>query len=439
MYDFKSAPSIAIAVATVLLLAACGGGGGGPEGNHRPDPAVDKLAFPFHGERQSVGVHQLHSQLATLPVTDRRGDVDIHFGTLNDGVGQETVAAYLNEVQGGEAGRFTSAPSLRIIGPSNAREQELVAETVEAINLSLPADLEIRIEDPMPGFSLRNTVNSRGANFISGRELPNTIHVEFLPCAAYAGCGQAVATTWAYVHPGNPEPHAYMQMARDTRPYGIDRDARLLLAHELLHALGIDNHVGRNFDSIMVQRRIFWSGPDSLLQQVDREALQALYTRLEAGDDPTTFGPWSNTSAHLAGNGLHANFGVARRNGYAEAWAHGERPLAPLTSTPGLTGTVTWQGALVGFSGARPVIGDAHIAVDLGPLTGTADFTDLESRGVLWGDGDLGYTIAVVGSTFHETGGDEGDLAGIFTGRMSEGAAGTLERADLTAAFGGSR
>ncbi len=59
--------------------------------------------------------------------------------------------------------------------------------------------------------------------------------------------------------------------------------------------------------------------------------------------------------------------------------------------------------------------------------------------GTMWEDGDLGYSIAVSGNTFKQTGGDTGSLTGIFTGQNHEGATGTLERSDLTAAFGASR
>ena len=45
----------------------------------------------------------------------------------------------------------------------------------------------------------------------------------------------------------------------------------------------------------------------------------------------------------------------------------------------------------------------------------------------------------VRGNTFRETGGDAGWLTGSFTGLLHEGVAGTLERTDLTAAFGGAR
>ena len=57
----------------------------------------------------------------------------------------------------------------------------------------------------------------------------------------------------------------------------------------------------------------------------------------------------------------------------------------------------------------------------------------------MWDDGDLSYVIAVRGNTFRETGGDEGRLTGVFVGAAHEGAAGTLERDDLTAAFGAAR
>ena len=53
--------------------------------------------------------------------------------------------------------------------------------------------------------------------------------------------------------------------------------------------------------------------------------------------------------------------------------------------------------------------------------------------------GDLANAIDVIGNRFRETGGDVGDLNGMFVGAGHEGAVGTLERNDLTAAFGATR
>ena len=134
-----------------------------------------------------------------------------------------------------------------------------------------------------------------------------------------------------------------------------------------------------------------------------------------------------------------AAFGVIHRNGFAQAWAHGVAPDVDLADGP-LTGTVRWSGELLGLTpAAARVYGDAEVLVRLSTLRGTAVFDNLEARGVTWGDGDLHYRIAVEGNTFRETGGDAGTLTGIFVGRNHEGAAGTLEREDLAAAFGAER
>ena len=146
------------------------------------------------------------------------------------------------------------------------------------------------------------------------------------------------------------------------------------------------------------------------------------------------------------GAGVHAAFGVALRNGYAEPWAYGLSPDSDLVDNSALSGTARWTGTLLGMTPlAASVAGDASIDVDLATLDGTVGFTSLEQwngapgeagTGATWLDGDLAYTIAVTGNAFRETGGDAGMLTGIFTGPGHEGAAGTLERADLTAAFG---
>ena len=116
-----------------------------------------------------------------------------------------------------------------------------------------------------------------------------------------------------------------------------------------------------------------------------------------------------------------------------------------LAGNRALSGSVSWIGTLLGLTPtAASVAGDAEIGVNLRTLTGRANFTNLETwavgaapgeagTGAMWGDGDLGYSIAVRGNTFRETGGDAGRLTGVFVGASHEGAAGTLERSDLIA------
>ena len=242
---------------------------------------------------------------------------------------------------------------------------------------------------------------------------------------------------------------AYIQLHRGAVSYTRDDLMTILLAHELIHGLGLD-HVGPQFDSIMSAAEFYDTPLKSLLYPLDREALRVLYGQMSIGQPFESLGPWSSMSIHLQGVSGHVEYGVALRNDYVEPWARGHMPGTDLADS-NLTGSATWTGALLGFTpDARPVVGSARIGVSLNTLTGYADFTALEQwatgtapgepgTGAMWGDGDLGYPIAVSGNTFRETGGDVGTLTGIFTGESHMGAAGTLERQDLTAAFGASR
>ena len=264
--------------------------------------------------------------------------------------------------------------------------------------------------------------------------------------------------------PGNGITDSAVDISSEYTANG-DRQAIILLAHELVHALGMagsyDGHVSRSFDSIMERGRgVYWTGQDapqplSLLYPVDREALRALYSRFEGtGDglgDLNDLGPWAGVSLHIAGHGRHAAIGVALRNGYAEPWAHGYIPNMALADNLALSGSARWTGALLGLTpDAAAVVGDAAIVVDMASMTGRVDFTGLETWGAnaapgaagtgsMWLDGDLAYSISVRDNTFREIGGDAGRLTGIFTAQAHEGAAGTLERSDLTAAFGAAR
>ena len=421
-----------------------------------PQSAGPELAFTLAEDDQHVGLRRGFEDFGSVPYIGARGGVAIRYATLYDGSGARPsdLANYLSVTSGGIIKRYTSAPTLRIIGPSTARERGLVAEAVEAINLSLPVQYRIQIGAPMPGLSLRDTVNSLGRYFVSGRELPNTIHVEFLECAAYVKCERAAATAWSIENSDYESEHGYIQVSRGSTPYPHDNRARALLAHEILHTVGIDGHTTAS-NSIMAPHYPT-TGGDATLWRIDRDALQVIYRQMEPGDDPADFGPWSNSVVHLVGDGTHANFGVALRNGYAEPWAHGPRPHTDLADNTELRDGVvaTWDGALVGFTPeTEAVTGNAGITVNLRKLTGTASFTELENwapseqpgeagTGTMWGDGDLGYFIAVAGNTFRETDHpdhEDGTITGIFTGAAHEGAAGTVERQDLTAAFGASR
>ena len=88
--------------------------------------------------------------------------------------------------------------------------------------------------------------------------------------------------------------------------------------------------------------------------------------------------------------------------------------------------------------------------IDLSALSGDLAFTGLEQwapranpgdigTGTQWSDGDLRYVVQVRGSTFIQTGGDDGTVTGMFIGPAHDAMGGTLNRDDIDAAFGGTR
>ena len=403
----------------------------------------------FVGVDQGTDTTSGTEHLGKLPAAGKRGDIALRHGRLNDGAGRDKVLRYLNQAAFPAQARRMTSPLVRIVGPASESDIDFVTAAVQIVNAALPEGAKLRLGQhlPFPG--------SNGVPLIEEAQADNTIAVQFVTRQWFFGGASAGAV--ATIYPVGPR-YSYVQFNRQSHSYGVAPEMVTLLAHELIHSVGVHNHISTDLATIMEGTNAIHHGeqnghrkPLSFLYPVDREALRALNGPLANSDSLTDLGPWASTSMHLAGNGPHANFGVALRNGYAEPWAHGYTPDADLAENTELRGAAVWDGALVGLTPqAEAVTGEAAIRVSLGTLAGVASFTELEhwaprlrpgtaGTGTTWGDGDLDYSIAVAGNTFRETGGDDGRLTGIFTGRSHEGAAGTLERSDLTAAFGASR
>ncbi len=450
--------------ALASIRGACGGDAGSyrehfgiwalPDAD-RADAKRSPISHDSDGNdrRVFVGVDQGTEHIGSFPVLMYRGDTEIRFGRLNDGAGQAQVAAYLS--QAAPSRTISSNNQVRVIGGADQTERNRVLAAVRMVNAALPEDAKLEVAPQRPGLSLQHGMSGR-TYFPTGAELPNTIHIEFVPGRDPSG-GTAAARAF------NLSNSSYVAFFQGSNSYQRERETIILLAHEIMHALGLNGHVS-GMPSIMLGtggiHAVSQGGlrqPMSTLYPADREALRALYS-----GNPVSFGPWSSTSLHIHGNAPHAGFGVAFRNGYAEPWAYGYLTGYGLETNSALRGTVRWDGDLVGFTpAAEAVMGDAEIQVNISSLRGTAEFTDLEhwgarqapgaeGTGTIWGDGDLNYVIAVSSNdaaagkagatpTFREIGGDAGRLTGVFTGHGHEGVTGTLERSDLTAAFGGSR
>ena len=262
-------------------------------------------------------------------------------------------------------------------------------------------------------------------------------------------------------------------IAIDPTPLGGPESIYGIIAHELLHTLGRfhpvdlyrdDTVMGYNFDDLPY-----------ITYQLDRDALLAVYGWMDIGTTKheiyEELGGWNsyetnvgriitfpgyNSFAGIEADGVM--FGVRSSNGLAQPWVMGKEPLTWIWDNPELIGSASWSGRLAGITPNDEVVwGVADMKLTLSTLDGNLDFTEMErwaprqmpdepGGGRMWGDGDLHYSVQVAewngdafGNYEPKVGDDYGIVDGGFFGVAHEGMGGTLERDDLTAAFGGKR
>ena len=474
-------PLTCLGLSAALALAACVHGDDDVSSRSIPELSLQTPLQAGQAPIVALG-DTIHVGADVAPPADSlteaalHGDARVSHGSAQDGVGAAELIAYLEadstppetgEEDGMPADTIIEVPLLRFRADpptfyvADGTPPELVDETVrvvQAINAALPQDWQLGFSpDPAP----------------AGAPEPadDDILVAFAPqedwqTDAVPPDGEDIGLAepkYSIEQTGNPAAPLKIEIAAGrvfvdhTRTEGLERLG--VIAHEIIHLLG-RNHVDAN----RFPRTIMVDGgseelSEHILYPLDREALLAVYGRLEPGTAPgdfaTELGDWADTSLHVRGTvdieGGEIAFGAALRNGLAQPWASGPSPHATLADNTALSGSVSWSGRLLGLTpDAEAVAGAADLSVDLATLTGSADFTALEQwaadappgalgTGTMWHDGDLGYAIEVRGNTFVQTGGDDGTVTGAFFGPAHEGMGGVLERDDLSAGFGGTR
>ena len=459
-----------------------------------PDAPVVELDGAVH-----VGA-DVAPPAAQLTAVGTRHGATVSTGQVRDGVGGDRVVAYLRE----HAGRrstgletFSVRPVVRVAEGTGAEFVEYTERAVRLINAALPYEKRILFGgNSAPPHTVLNDVpdgeifvdftrwedwndpgRRRGDARWNGRSAVErrAVHIWL--------DNESLRTAWEWNQvAGQWERLVLASRVEDTgtvfKAYSDDFVVRIV-ARLLLQGLGLVRAVdAASFpDSIMnltdrrkrtirlpdgrsasLTERIYV--PGHILYPLDREALLAAYGRLQPGTlpedlSPESLGTWSNASFHIRGEldsgSGRVSFGVASRNGLAQPWASGPAPSTNLADNTALSGTVTWNGALLGMTRAgETVAGTARLAVDLATLDGQLGFTNLEQwsagaapgtagTGTIWGDGDLGYSVSVDGNGFAETGGDHGEVTGVFFGTSHQGMGGVVERNDLAASFGGKR
>ena len=475
-----------IGMGAVLMLTACGWGGG-----HAPFLEYPELPLqrPLHASQAPIvdldGILHVGSAVAVptdqvTPIT-HHGDTALFHGLVRDGVGGAEIIAYLQAdavaylsadgednmddqlFPDGLFVRFEAMPPIVRVAEGTATE--LVDETVrvvQLINAALPEDWQLQFSlEPESGGMVGPADGEILVEFAAQEDWPHPdtprtgeeeeIHI---------GLAQPRYGIVPAEDPGTPWKFKIIAGQVWVDPTRTSGDERLgVIAHEIIHLLGRNHPDPDRFPkTIMVAGG--GEGPsEHVLHPLDREALLAVYDRLEPGAAPDSIakdlGHWSDTSIHVRGAlgipGGDIAFGAALRNGLSQPWVFGPTPYANLEDNTELSGNANWSGRLVGLTPqAEAVAGAADLTVELATLAGKVDFTRLESwaanaapgaigTGAMWHDGGLSYRIAVRGNTFVQTGGDAGTLTGAFFGQSHEGVGGVLERSDLSAGFGGDR
>ncbi len=456
---------LAFFLATILILGCGGGGGGGSRMPRRPAILPElPLQTPAHAPQAPIVDFDgsLHIGPDVAPPRDRlvetgaRNGVSVSSGRVREGAGARDVIDYLHPrtTEGNAVGlrTFQTPPVVSVAVGTSGRFTDNAVHAVQIINAALPYDKRLSFSifpAPDPETTLDVPEGSVVIEFIPQAEWPYEAKDSFIGLARQRYFVRTDPRTGRREVTRASRAHVLIDIEQ-LASYPQERMIRTIV-HELLHAVGFAGHVDpERFPNATLKPHPPRNFTGYALGKIDGEALLAAYARFSPGDLPKdisveNLGPWTDTSFHVRGDlgieGGEVSFGVAVRNGLAQPWASGPTPWTNLADNEELTKSVTWSGALLGIaSSARVVVGDSDLTVDLANFDGRLDFTNMQiDGGGTWGDGDLGYSVAVRGNTFVQTGGDAGSVTGAFFGPRHEGMGGVLERRDLNAAFGGKR
>ena len=446
--------SLSILATLTLILAGCGGGS-----SVRPDSAGEPVVEPTPSPPPDV---ELPPPPPSGPVTTSRATVQ--------GTSAIDLINYL-EYHASDGLRetkhrmpiWTRQPVVSVEASAAPEVHRLTAKAVDLINDWLPlehrmrmgASSTVRPRPPRPGEDLYEGDTYWVADVPDG--VLYVLDMDYHP--NYAGQARY------YPHCTHEGPWRCMpDSALKSVQVLINADSESsghgtfgLIVHELVHAMGMQAHVTAPDCSETINRLGCGAWPDEAslerLYRLDGEALMALYSLYSNGPlpgdiNPASLGPWAATIPALHGevrtDGGTARFGAEYRTQWTRVWDEGPMPATTLAAS-GLTGTATWTGELVGFTGTGTAVeGDAGITVDIARMDGTAAFTELMAGGASWGP-DLSTAIGVNGNYFADTGRNYRlDVEGQFRGTGHEAATGVFQWADtatgnLTGAFGAVR
>ena len=396
----------ALAVGVSLLgLAACGGG---PVSDHvaRVGIAPQEQAYSYFG-------------------TKRRDISYIGRRDYKEAMVADCERQYLQgcSVHGrGWFVRWSPGPSYVSIpdpgeGKSTYDEEDVIRRAVAIVNRSLPASKRLAItytDQTFAGTAIGTTVSYSDQQRVRLGE----IHAEIWPYFRdSAGIGWTNGNKgFAFVHES--------VMAADPE-YAVQT-----MVHEIMHALGLMGHPHHTHTSVLSYQH----QSTVVFDNVPLVDMAVLY-------DMNGWGYWSGNIKTVMDTADGVQFGVHDLEYGTVLIPWVDAGFMPLPHEDALRGKATWTGSLVGKTTgfAQDVYGVAELGVDFdNNFDAWANFHTIRRwNGTMWNRRGWSYNL-YVNDYYFDSDDRDGipDVVGAFYGAGAEVAAGTLQRPEITAAFG---
>ena len=312
---------------------------------------------------------------------------------------------------------YVVAPSASS-GLTTREEAVVIYRAMAIINRVLPPDRRL----PTGGvwYTLGNVEYGEGFDTTARNIAPGRIHVEVLPFdrngADFAGFASTDGTKgYALLH----------EDQMDNLNSAVNS-----VVHEILHALGFLGHPQHIHTSALSYRQFVPSVVDNV-PLIDAAMLYDMYG----------WGYWTGNVRTIYDTVDGVQFGVHDVD-FGTAfipWVDAGYLSSPQVE---LKGRATWTGSLVGKTAALGgnVSGEAELSMNFNTLDGRADFHTIRNfDGTMWNRRGWRYDLFMVGDAPYFFSDDDDhipDVVGAFYGWDAEVAAGTLQRPEITAAFG---
>ena len=403
---------IAVAIIAMLLVAACGGNIQTTDRSPTIAPQEQALSYD----------------------TKQRRDISYEGRTdykeaMHDNCQKRDNGSYCSLDGRGWFVRWLPSPTQVVIpdpkfGYSTRNEDDIIRRAVAIVNRSLPLSKRLKVT-----YTNHTASGIHPDNFVIAHRkfvVPGAIHAEILPYDAAPGLG------WTNGRNG----FAVVREDLMTDPeYAVQT-----MVHEIMHALGLMGHPHHTHTSVLSYRH----ESTEILDNIPLIDVAVLYEMNE-------WSYWSGEIDTVFDTSEGVQFGVHDVDGFRKTLYGFRHTLIPWVDAGympspqhhALQGTATWTGTLVGKTAwlAEDLHGIAQIRVNFDNLEGYADFhTITRWDGTMWNQNGWTYDIYVNGPYFDSDDLDGiPDVTGAFYGTNGEIAAGTLQRTEITAAFGAQR